>query len=109
MTPIKQGVLRKANDDVRYVCRADRGPARFEFAVSNALLHEAGQESLAMAQAFLDHSPSELKVCLKELMAACCAVDDVGGCAVLSHDHCVHSFRGRPFLRSGRFSKVPRM
>ena len=41
MTPIKQRVLRKANDDVRYVCRAER-PARFEFAVSNALLHEAG-------------------------------------------------------------------
>ena len=47
MTPIKQRVLRKANDDVCYVCRADRGPARLEFAVSNALLHEASQESLA--------------------------------------------------------------
>jgi len=109
MTPIKQRVLRKANDDVRYACRADRGPARFEFAVSNALLHEAGQESLAMAQAVLDHSPSELKVCLKELMAACCAVDDVGSRAVLRHDSCENSFFGRPFLRSGGFSKNPRL
>ena len=109
MTPIKQRVLRKANDDVRYVCRADRGPARFEFAVSNALLHETGQESLAMAQAFLDHSPSELKVCLKELMAACCAVDDVGSRAVLRHDSCENSFFGRPFLRSGGFGQDPRL
>jgi hypothetical protein len=108
MTPIKQRVLRKANDDVRYVCRAER-PARFEFAVSNALLHEAGQESLAMAQAFLDHSPSELKVCLKELMAACCAVDDVGSRAVLRHDSCENSFFGRPFLRSGGFGQDPRL
>ena len=44
MTPIKQRVLRKANDDVRYVCRADRGPARFEFAVSNALFEEPIQD-----------------------------------------------------------------
>ena len=109
MTPIKQRVLRKANDDVRYDCRADRGPARFEFAVSNALLHETGQESLAMAQAFLDHSPSELKVCLKELMAACCAVDDVGSRAVLRHDSCENSFSGRPFLRSGGFGQDPRL
>jgi hypothetical protein len=109
MTPIKQRVLRKANDDVRYVCRADRGSARFEFAVSNALLHEASQESLAMAQAFLDHSPTDLKVCLKELMAACCAVDDVGSRAVLRHDSCENSFFGRPFLRSGGFSKNPRL
>jgi hypothetical protein len=109
MTPIKQRVLRKANDDVRYVCRADRGPARFEFAVSNALLHETGQEPLAMAQAFLDHSPSELKVCLKELMAACCAVDDVGSRAVLRHDSCENSFFGRPFLRSGGFGQDPRL
>ncbi len=109
MTPIKQRVLRKANDNVRYVCRADRGPARFEFAVSNALLHEAGQESFAMAQAFLDHSPSELKVCLKELMAACCAVDDVGSRAVLRHDGCENSFFGRPFLRSGGFGQDPRL
>src|SRR5260370_30470838 len=108
MTPIKQRVLRKANDDVRYVCRADRGPARFEFAVSNALLHEAGQESLAMAQAFLDHSPSELKVCLEEFMAACRAVDDVGSRAVLRHDSCQNSFFGRPFLRSGGFVQNPR-
>jgi hypothetical protein len=109
MTSIKQGVLRKANDDVRYVCRADRGSARFEFAVSNTLLHEASQESLAIAQAFLDHSPTELKVCLKELMAACCAVDDVGSRAVLRHDSCENSFFGRPFLRSGGFSQNPRL
>jgi hypothetical protein len=109
MTPIKKRVLRKANDDVRYVCRADRRPARFEFAVSNALLHEAGQESLATAQAFLDHSPSELKVRLKELMAACCTVDDVGSRAVLRHDSCENSFFGRPFLRSGGFGQDPRL
>src|SRR5260370_27474483 len=109
MTPIKQRVLRKANDDVCYVCRTDRGSARFEFAVSNALLHEASQESLAIAQAFLDHSPTELKVCLKELMAACCAVDDVGSRAVLRHDSCENSFFGRPFLRSGGFGQDPRL
>ena len=109
MTPIKQRVLRKANDDVRYVCRADRGPARFEFAVSNALLHEASQEFLAMAQAFVDHSPPNLKVCLKELVAACCAVDDVRSRAVLRHDSCENSFCGRPFLRSGGFGKNPRL
>ena len=62
-----------------------------------------------MAQAFLDHSPSELKVCLKELMAACCAVDDVGSRAVLRHDSCENSFFGRPFLRSGSFGKNPRL
>ena len=109
MTPIKQRVLRKANDDVRYVCRADRGPARFEFAVSNALLHEASQEFLATAQAFLDHSPTELKVCLKEFVAACRPVDDVRSRAVLRHDSCENSFFGRPFLRSGGFSKNPRL
>src|SRR5258708_28367473 len=107
MTPIKQRVLRKANDNVRYVCRADRGPARFEFAVSNALLHEAGQEAFAMAQAFLDHSPSELKVCLKELMAACCAVDDVGSRAVLAHYGCENSFFRPSFLPRGRFGHSP--
>src|SRR5258706_10860729 len=105
MTPIKQRVLRKANDNVRYVCRADRGPARFEFAVSNALLHEAGQESFATAQAFLDRSPPKLKVCLKEFVAACRPVDDVRSRAVLRHDSCENSFFGRPFLRSGGFSK----
>jgi hypothetical protein len=109
MTPIKQRVLRKANDDVRYVCRADRGPARFEFAVSNALLHEASQEFLAMAQAFLDHRLSELKVCLKELMPACGTVDDVGSRAVLRHDSCENSFFGRPVLRSGGFGQGPRL
>jgi len=109
MTPIKQRVLRKANDDVRYVCRADRGPARFEFAVSNALLHEAGQESLAMAQAFLDRSPPKLKVCLKEFVAAFRPVDDVRSRAVLRHDSCENSFFGRPFLRSGSFGKNPRL
>ena len=108
MTPIKQRVLRKANDDVRYVCRAER-PARFEFAVSNALFEEPIQEFLAMTQAFLDHSPSELKVCLKELMAACCAVDDVGSRAVLRHDSCENSFFGGPFLRSGGFGQDPRL
>ena len=107
--PIKQRVLRKANDDVCYVCRADRGPARFEFAVSNALLHEASQEFLAMAQAFLDRSPPKLKVCLKEFVAACRPVDDVRSRAVLRHDSCENSFFGRPFLRSGGFSKNPRL
>ena len=109
MMPIKQRVLRKANDDVCYVCRADRGPARFEFAVSNALLHEAGQEFLATAQAFLDRSPPKLKVCLKEFVAACRPVDDVRSRAVLRHDSCENSFFGRPFLRSGSFGKNPRL
>ena len=109
MTPIKQRVLRKANDDVRYGCRADRGPVGFEFAVSKALLHEASQEFLAAAQAFLDHSLSELKVCLKELMAAGGPVDDVRSRAVLRHDSCENSFCGRPFLRSGGFGKNPRL
>src|SRR5260370_29794408 len=62
-----------------------------------------------MTQAFLDHSPSELKVCLKELMAACCAVDDVGSRAVLRHDSCENSFFGRPFLRSGGFCQDPKL
>ena len=107
--PIKQRVLRKANDDVCYVRRADRGPARFEFAVSNGLLHEASQEFLATAQAFLDRSPPKLKVCLKEFVAACRPVDDVRSRAVLRHDSCENSFFGRPFLRSGSFSKNPRL
>ncbi len=104
--PIKQRVLRKANDDVCYICRADRGPARFEFAVSNALLHEASQEFLATAQAFLDRSPPKLKVCLKEFVAACRPVDDVRSRAVLRHDSCENSFFGRPFLRSGGFGQL---
>jgi hypothetical protein len=106
---IKQRVLRKANDDVCYFCRADRGSGRFEFAVSNALLQEARQETLAMAQAFFDHSPPKLKVCLKELMAAWGAVDNVRSRAVLRHDSCQNSLFGRPFLRSGGFSKNPRL
>ena len=107
--PIKQRVLRKANDDVCYVCRAERGSGRLEFAVSNALLQEARQETLATAQAFFDHSPPKLKVCLKKLMAARCAVNDVRSRAVLRHDSCQNSFSGRPFLRSGGFSKNPRL
>lgn len=62
-----------------------------------------------MAQAFLDHSLSELKVCLKELMAAFRPVDDVRSRAVLRHDSCENSFCGRPVLRSGGFGKNPRL
>jgi hypothetical protein len=107
VTPIKQRVLREANDDVRYDCRAERGSARFEFAVSNALFEEPIQEFLAMMQAFLDDDAPELEICLKKLVSAGCAVDDVGGCAVLRYDSCENSLFGRPFLRSGGFSKVP--
>ena len=60
-----------------------------------------------MTQAFLDHSAPELEVCLKKLMAARCAVDDVRGRAVLRHDRCENSFCGRPFLGSCGFSQVP--
>jgi hypothetical protein len=109
MLPIKQRVLRKANDDMCYVCRADRGSGRFKFALSNALLQEARQECLAMAQAFLDRSPPKLKVCLKELMAAYRTVDDVRSRAVLRHDSCENPFLGRPLLRGCGFSKNPRM
>src|SRR5205814_7852291 len=103
VTPIKQRVMRKTNDDVCYDCRAERGPARFEFAVSNALFEEPSQEFLAMTQAFLDDAAPELEICLKELVSAGGAVDDVGGCAVLRHDSCENSVFGGPFLRSGGF------
>jgi hypothetical protein len=109
MKPIKQRVLRKANDDVRYVCRADRGPARFELAVSNALFEEPIQEFLAMTQAFLDDDAPELEICLKKLVSAGCAVNDVGSRAVLRHDSCENSFFGRSFLRSGGFGQDPRL
>ena len=62
-----------------------------------------------MAQAFLNRSPPKLKVCLKEFVAACRPVDDVRSRAVLRHDSCENSFFGRPFLRSGGFSKNPRL
>ncbi len=81
----------------------------FELAVSNALLQEASQKFLAMPQTFLDHGAAELEICLKKLMAACCAVDDVGGRAVLRHERCENSFCCRAFLRGGGFSKTPRV
>jgi len=39
--PIKQRVLRKANDDARYVCSGARRSTQIEFAIPNALLQEA--------------------------------------------------------------------
>src|SRR5260370_7327204 len=42
-------------------------------------------------------------------MAARRSVHNIGGYAVLRHDHCANSFCGRPFLRSGSFSEVPRV
>ncbi len=39
--PIKQRVLRKANDDARYVCSVARRSTQIEFAIPNALLQEA--------------------------------------------------------------------
>ena len=45
---IKQRVLRKANDDARYVCGAGRGSVQIEFAVPDALLQEASEGFLAL-------------------------------------------------------------
>ena len=109
MALIKERVLRKATDDMGYLCGAGRGSPQLEVAGSNALFEEPSQEFLAMTQAFLDDDAPEMEICLKKLMSAGCAVDDVGGCTVLRHDRCVDSFCGRPILRGSGFSKVPRV
>ena len=67
------------------------------------------QEFLAMTKALLHDRGAKRKVCLKKLIAAGRAVDDVGGRAVLRHDRVPDSFGGRPFLRSGGLGKVPGM
>jgi hypothetical protein len=105
---IKQRVLRKADDDARDVCSAARRSAQIEFAIPNALLQEASHEFLPMTQTFLHDRTAKLEIRLKKLMAARSSVHDVGGYAVLRHDHCANSFRGRPSFRSRGFSKVPR-
>lgn len=106
---INQRVLRKANDDVRYVRGAGRGAAQIEFPIPNALLQKASQEFLPMTQAFLHNGTAKLEIRLKKLMAARRSVHDVGGYAVLRQDHRANSFCGRPFLRSGGFSDFPRV
>jgi len=82
---------------------------QIEFSVPNSLLQEVSQEFLSMAQAFLHDGTAKPEVCLEQLMAALCAVDDVGSCAILSQDHCTDPLGGRPFLRSRGFGKVPRV
>ena len=41
--PIEQRVLRKANDDVRYVCGAGRRSLQIELAILNALFQKVNQ------------------------------------------------------------------
>jgi hypothetical protein len=106
---INQRVLRKANDDVRYVRGASRRAAQIEFPIPNALLQKASQEFLPMTQAFLHNGTAKLEIRLKKLMAARRSMHDVGGYAVLRQDHRANSLCGRPFLRSGGFSQVPRV
>jgi hypothetical protein len=105
---IKQRVLRKADDDARDVCSAARRSAQIEFAIPNALLQEASHEFLPMTQTFLHDRTSKLEIRLKKLMAARSSMHDVGGYAVLRHDHCANSLCGWSSFRSGGFSKVPR-
>src|SRR6266853_2775774 len=62
-----------------------------------------------MTQAFLHDGTAKLEIRLEKLMATRRSVHNVGGYAVLRHDHCANSFCGRPFLRSGSFSEVPRL
>src|SRR5260370_22304964 len=62
-----------------------------------------------MTQAFLHDGTAKLEICLENLMAARRSVHDVCCYAVLRHDHCANSFCGRPFLRNGSFSEVPRL
>ena len=50
--PIEQRVLRKANDNMRYICGTGRGSAQIELAVPNAPLQQAGQQFLSMTKAF---------------------------------------------------------
>ena len=62
-----------------------------------------------MTQAFLHNDTAKLEIRLKKLMAARRSVHDVRGYTVLCHNHCANSFCGRPFLRSGGFSELPRV
>lgn len=103
VSPVKQRVLRKADENVRYVGGAGGGSAKIEFAVPYALFQEASQQFLSLAQPLLHDGSAKAEIDFKKFMAARRAVDDVGGCA----DNCADSFCGRPFLRSGGFRKVP--
>jgi hypothetical protein len=84
---INQRVLRKANDDVRYVRGASRRATQIEFPIPNALLQKTSQEFLPMTQAFLHNGTAQLEIRLKKLMAARRSMHDVGGYAVLRQDH----------------------
>ena len=74
---------------------------QIEFAVLNALFQESGKGFLPNTKAFLHDGPTEPRIRFKGLMAARGPVDDVGTCAVLSHDCPQDSFCGRPFRRRG--------
>jgi hypothetical protein len=50
--PIEQRVLRKANDNMRYICGTGRGSAQIELAVPNAPFQKVDQEFLSMTKAF---------------------------------------------------------
>ncbi len=45
---IKKRVLRKANDDTRYIFRAGRRSLQIELSILNALLQKANQYFLSM-------------------------------------------------------------
>lgn len=107
--PVEQRVLRKTNDDMRYVCDAGRRSPQIELAVLNALLQKISQYRLSVKCALFLEIVAKLEICLEDLRAACCTVYDVRACAVLRHDHRFNSVCGRPFLRSGCLSKTPRV
>lgn len=74
---------------------------QIEFAVLNALFQESAKDFLPNTKAFLHDRTTEPQIHFKKLVAARDPVDDVGTCAVLSHDCPQDSFCGRPFLRRG--------
>ena len=80
---------------------------QIEFAFFNALFQETGEDFLPGTKAFVHDGTTKPEIRFKNLMTARSPVDDVGACAVLSHDRPQDSFCGRPFLRRGRLSKVP--
>jgi hypothetical protein len=80
---------------------------QIEFAFSDALFQKTGEDFLPGTKAFLHDGTTKPEIRFKNLMTARSPVDDVGACAVLSHDRPQDSFCGRPFLRRGRLSKVP--
>ena len=88
---IKERVLRKADDDSRYIFRTGRRSLQIELGILNALLQKANQDFLPMPQALLHEAVAKLEICLKDLMATCRAVDNIGGRTVLRQDHCLDS------------------